>query len=54
MAEQLGQASAKARAAEGFFNGLKFSFVHMLTYTPFYAKMESLETGNSFWRVFIG
>ena len=41
--------SAGTRAAEGFFNGLKFSVVHALTYAPFYSKMASLETGRSFW-----
>ena len=41
--------SAKTRAAEGFFNGLKFSVVHALTYSPFYSKLAALDTGRSFW-----
>ena len=30
--------SASTRAAEGFYNGIKFSVVHALIYAPFYAK----------------
>ena len=43
-----GEMSAKAKAAEGFFNGFKFSLVHMLVYTPFYAKMAVIESGRPF------
>jgi len=49
MAADIGQVSAKTRAAEGFFNGLKFSIVHALTYAPFYSKQASLDSGRSFW-----
>ena len=49
MADMTAQASAQTRAAEGFFNGLKFSVVHALTYAPFYAKQASLDSGRSFW-----
>lgn len=41
--------SAGTRAAEGFYNGLKFSMVHALMYAPFYAKLQSLETNRNFW-----
>lgn len=47
--DQIGKVSAKTRAAEGLFNGLKFSIVHAVTYAPFYAKQAALETGRSFW-----
>ena len=53
MVDQIGQVSAGTRAAEGFFNGLKFSAVHMFTYAPFYAKMESLESGRPFWQEYL-
>ena len=49
MKTQLGQVNASTRAAEGGFNGLKFSAVHALIYAPFYSKATALETGRSFW-----
>lgn len=49
MADQIRQTCAKTRAAEGFFNGVKFSVVHALTYAPFYAKQAALDSGRSFW-----
>lgn len=53
MGDQIGYVNASTRAAEGFFNGLKFSVVHALLYSPFYSKAEALETGRSFWPIYL-
>ena len=53
MSDLIAMVSAKTRAAEGFYNGLKFSVIHSLVYSPFYAKMEALETGTPVWRVYV-
>ena len=45
---KLEQASPAMRFAEGFFNGLKFSFAHAFTIAPFYAKELSIHNKSSF------
>ena len=45
--------SASTRAAEGFFNGLKFTLIHALTYAPYWTKAICIEQGLPFWPQYV-
>jgi hypothetical protein len=45
--------SPKTRFFEGFFNGIKFGFVHSLVFAPFTAKSVAIDTDSSYRRAYV-